>query len=680
MKLKVRFSLIAILCGLEMVALSTITMLGANLIHKMQNFQFMEQECQVGLRTIINYINQTIFWSVDLPTVSDDWKTMVINTNKKFRQMKDDPIEKWFKGDEYEETMQTVQEQWQKAVSLINPFNGQMKSLQDKAKLLDDEQLGYIKRYGIKSAANKYTDCEPIQDMTSNTILIEMQMKDLIINSSTLDKQMDDMNVIIDQIVNNYNTKYKTVVLLLGAVFFVLIVVSNLSGAEITIRNIKHLRDMSNYLADKDFTTNITPNGSNEMKALMGNMNEMVEEINKFFIIVKTTAAKAISSGYSINDSSISTAAATNQINANIESISKEFEMINESVERAVYAIDEINSQVKTLVDNNASQTQAIDDSTTAVSNMAEAIVRVRQTAEIREKSAEEMKALVADSDAKINATNEILTQVMSMLDEIGEVITIIDQVTEQTNLLSMNAAIESAHAGEFGKGFAVVAEEIRSLAENTADNASKINEAITNVINKVTEANNSSRDASASFAKIAKHSVEVINSFKEITHGIEDIDDQTKQITQKTDLTATAADKINEYCTNLSTQQEAVSNEINSISNLFQEALQGIREIRNGTEDIVKRMSAVGDLSKESYKNMTELENVLEEFKTTSDNESQVEDEVANSAIENIISPELQAQFESDFNPEEGGLDSSAVRDESFNVDNFDLDNVEEF
>lgn len=176
---------------------------------------------------------------------------------------------------------------------------------------------------------------------------------------------------------------------------------------------------------------------------------------------------------------------------------------------------------------------------------------------------------------------------------------------------------------------------------------------------------------ASEAFAKVSSHSKEMISAFTAITGEIENINGQTKHITEKTSITASTADKIKHYCENLAQNQETVAFEISAVSGLFNKALGGIKEINAGTEEIVKRMAAVGSLSKESYKNMTELENVLEEFKTTSDESEEVQQEIENSAIENIISPELQAQLEADFGNAEHAdsgveFDPSAVPDET--------------
>jgi methyl-accepting chemotaxis protein len=176
---------------------------------------------------------------------------------------------------------------------------------------------------------------------------------------------------------------------------------------------------------------------------------------------------------------------------------------------------------------------------------------------------------------------------------------------------------------------------------------------------------------ASEAFAKVSSHSNEMISAFSAITEEIENINGQTKHITEKTGITATTADKINHYCKNLAQNQETVASEISSVNGLFNKAFEEIKEINAGTEEIVKRMAAVGSLSKESYKNMTELENVLEKFKTTSDESEEVQKKIENSTIENIISPELQAQLEADFGNAENSeagveFDPSSVVDES--------------
>lgn len=669
MKLKTRFSLVAILCGIEMILLSTITMIGTRIIQKMQTFQYNELECQYGVADIINFLNQGLFWSIDTTTINTDWKTRVISTNKKFRELQENPITKFFKGD-VENNLIDIQKTWQSIVAKLNPINGHFKSIQDID--FTEEEISYSSRYGIKACKERFPDSEAIESANQIVLIIEIQMKDLIKDGIKLQGQMKIVNEEIKEVVEHYSTLYRIVVVIVGVIFFALMIYSILLGTVKVINNIKRVHDLSKHLAQKDFTVELKPQGSNEMETLMKNMNDMVSEINSFFIVVKKTAAKAISSGYSINDSSISTAAATNEINNNIEKISNKFEQINLSVAKTVQAISEIDSQVKTLVNDNNFQSSAIEESSSEISTMADELTGIKENAEKRTQSTEEMRGLVADSETKIHATSGILSEVMNMLDEIGEVINIIDGVTEQTNLLSMNAAIESAHAGEFGKGFAVVAEEIRSLAESTSENSKKINEAITNVINKVTEANISSCAASESFAKISSHSEQVISSFKEISIGIENLNTKTRTIATKTEQTALTAEKISKYCENLATQQDAVSSEINSISDLFSQALDGIREIRNGTEDIVQRMAAVGEQSKESYKNMTDLENVLEQFKTTSDDSQELKEEIDNSKIENIISPELQVQVAADFNQKNETSSSE--------FDNLDLDNIEEY
>jgi methyl-accepting chemotaxis protein len=285
---------------------------------------------------------------------------------------------------------------------------------------------------------------------------------------------------------------------------------------------------------------------------------------------------------------------------------------------------------------------------------------------------AQEMHALISAGDEKISSTNELLGIISAQLDQVKEVIDIIDNVAEQTDLLSMNAAIESAHAGEAGKGFAVVAEEIRNLAENTSENAATIAEVINGIIESVKKANTTSKDASVAFKKISTNADSVITGLKDITSGIESIDTQMQQIKIKSEEEFAAADKINSYCKNLAEQQRLVSHDVDAMNDKFFEATSAIKEIKSGTTDIVERMMGVSVASKESYKNMTELENILEEFKTKEDNAvKQAEEE---SVIENAVSKELLEQTAEAFTQ---ALEPEQHEDDSVE---FNIEEVEDY
>ncbi len=440
------------------------------------------------------------------------------------------------------------------------------------------------------------------------------------------------------------------------------------------------LQDVTEDLANKDFTVDLEPAGSVEINNLMTNLNQMIDQLNDFFVIVKTTTSKAISSGYSINDSANSTAAATAEIDSNIEKINQQFDTITQIVKDTVAVITEMNIHVDTLVQNNNDQTVAIEDSNNAVNEVVNTLEFINEMANSRSKGAEEMYDLVADGDEKISSTTGILAQITSQLEEIKEVVTIINSVAEQTNLLSMNAAIESAHAGEAGKGFAVVAEEIRTLAEETADNAKRIAKAIGAIVSSVNEANITSSEASVAFSKVSAHSKVVIQSFKDITNGIGKIDSQMHQIKQKSGVTASAADKINSYCSDLASRQKDISDQVDSMNDQFVQAMLAIRQIKQGTENIVERMKVVSSSSKESYKNMTELENVLEGFRTKSEVEEAVSAVDSENTIETIISPELEniEDFTSMITQQESNLVPESASDVE-EID-FNLDEIEEY
>ncbi|MBP5450493.1 MAG: hypothetical protein J6Y01_10310, partial [Spirochaetales bacterium] len=172
-------------------------------------------------------------------------------------------------------------------------------------------------------------------------------------------------------------------------------------------------------------------------------------------------------------------------------------------------------------------------------------------------------------------STKEIATLVSSVSEisktalEITESIGFVNEISEKTNLLSLNASIEASHAGQFGKGFSVVASEIRKLAEQTSVYSKNISTSLDVIVNKV----NSAKDNTSSTQNLIS---QVFNVFMDYTDGarhdstlIDDINSQNEAIrTELTHITDTTG-QIKDSCHHLFDLLKQIKDSVDKISNL---------------------------------------------------------------------------------------------------------------
>ena len=644
MKLSHKFSIIVLLTILEIFILTFMSLNGSKKMQEMKNLQYVQASTETQLSELINYLNRLDFWAFTAQNAYRDWEEKASELNDNFESLGNSKILKEF-SPEFRENIDALMNLWYLFKARFTEIEGFLQEIESFK-----FPMGYTTSFdndGIRATAEKYPEEEDLQAILSDVEFIHEQMPAILKAENTLKKLNNTCGYDIVAQIEVEEGKFQ-LTLIITAILSSLILALTIAFVTGNIsKRIVKLRDMTKTLADKDFTVSIKPDGSSEMTSLMENINNMVEEINNFFIIVKTTASKAISSGYSITDSANSTAAATNGIDSSIENITQEFEKISSAVSKAIMTISEMNNHIDTLVTHNSTQVVAIEDSNKSFDEAANTLQYINSMATERCRSAEEMHDFVADGDEKITSTANMLSLITQQLGEIHDVVTIINNVANQTNLLSMNAAIESAHAGEAGRGFSVVAEEIRKLAEETAKNAKRIKTVVNNIVSSVSEANKASADASNAFAKVSLHADQVINSLKEITERINNIGSQMDNIRSKNDETAVAAEKISSFCGELAEKQQSVSADVDYMNSLFLETRKDINQIKKDTGDIVTRIRVVSDTSKESYKNMTDLENILEQFKTNSEVEEAVSQADAENTITTIISPELESTAE---------------------------------
>lgn len=614
MKLNGKFTFIILITIIQSLVLTVSSILNLKQVQEIKNYQNKEIQTEAQLSSIIDYLDKMDFWDFDIQTAYTSFEKQKNDISDSFAFLLDNPIVNSF-SEEFAANLKQVKLTWALVEDGLKPIETILKTMENKN--LPQGVLTNIKSFGIRDTAAVYSQDKDAAELLALTEEAHQQIKKIRLLYVSLTKLNNKSALMIDTEMQAKERKYNAMTIIFALITTTILSVLILIITTRVSKRIIKTQKTTSTLAEKDFSVKIVPEGNDETMKLMENLGNMVHQVNEFFTMVKLTAKKALTAESSINESANSTAEATAQIDSNIDEINKQFSEVVNVMNSTIEVISEMNFHVDTLVQSNSAQTAAIENSRDAVNNVVNTLEYINKMAAERVKNAEEMHSYVADGDEKISSTNEILSQVAQQLDEVYEVVTIINNVAEQTNLLSMNAAIESAHAGEAGKGFGVVAEEIRSLAEETSENADKISKVINVIVTAVENANKSSQSAFAAFEKVSSHTDVIVNSLQEITSGIGKIDDQMQEIKQRSNETSSAADKINKYCGELADRQKQVSHKVDNVNDVFLSSINALHEIKTETADIVSKMQNVSNSSDESFRNLTELENVLDKFKT---------------------------------------------------------------
>ncbi|MGE8035327.1 hypothetical protein B1B04_23710 [Lysinibacillus sp. KCTC 33748] len=236
-----------------------------------------------------------------------------------------------------------------------------------------------------------------------------------------------------------------------------------------------------------------------------------------------------------------------------------------------------ITSRESTItMDETAQGVQRIAEATQMLHSKAVDTQSIANNGEKTLHVAEDQMSIIQQSS---NTTNERIKKLSTQSAEIVNITKVITEITEQTNLLALNAAIEAARAGEHGKGFAVVADEVRKLAEESKASANQIVDVIaliqqeTREVEKAVSVTVLNVDEGVTFIQNAQNAFEgILKSISDMTSQIEDVSASTQQISASVEEIAASVNDMSTTSSNTALQSETIASTIEEQAATIQE------------------------------------------------------------------------------------------------------------
>jgi len=343
--------------------------------------------------------------------------------------------------------------------------------------------------------------------------------------------------------------RLRTIMIIVGIVCIIVLCILVERMTNVVVKPVKNMTKAITQMASGDFTVSVNVKGNDEI-AVMG------QSIQKFIQAMRQMISQIGDVSVRLKEQAVSSKNVSGEMNTAADIQSKSMHELNDTVDQLSVSVNEIAENVTQLA-GVAAETKNDGDSVD---------IKMRETVEVSEKGRMDMEHVsqaLNNIELSIRSLEEAVNKVGSASKEIVDIIKLIGDIADETNLLSLNASIEAARAGEAGRGFAVVASEIGSLAKNSTESVGHITQLITEINKLVEDAVSQAGDSVGEIGDSAVLIHTAVDTFNTIFNNIKTTNELMANVVEKIGHVDEVATNVAAICE----EQAASSDEIMATS-----------------------------------------------------------------------------------------------------------------
>lgn len=328
------------------------------------------------------------------------------------------------------------------------------------------------------------------------------------------------------------------------------------------------IEDVANGNIEADFS--VVKETNDEIGLIIEKMKELTQSLGSIVGKIRNSSDTMSSNSYELNDTSSQTLAANNEI-------SKAVEDVAEGSTGMAASISKINENLLEM----SNETKDINASVDEIKNQT---VAVQDSSKIMNDKIKSMQDSSHKMDEGISAISKRIETVNTTVDKVSNIVSVIEEISSETNLLSLNASIEAARAGDAGKGFAVVAQEIRVLSDNTNTELENIKQIISSLVEEC-------RYCVQASGTIVEDNAKQKEEIKAVLDEFGSLDEQIQKTAEK-------ADEIEELVTAMIELNDDITKSSNSLTDVSAANAAATEEMNANIEELNAMMHGVSEMA----------------------------------------------------------------------------------